>query len=126
MPARDRDGVRHHLVERHLDGDRVHDLVTTGELHEIGDELAEPLGLAGQGAQQLLALISENAIIRPRAWVQPMGSATLQFPYLDVTTVQSAGVTPSLRRRRCISQPRVAQRTLIRIKLSRTPIGHCR
>jgi hypothetical protein len=44
--------------------------------------------------QQLLALIVENAIIRPRAWVQPMGSATLQFPYLDVTTVQSAGVSP--------------------------------
>jgi HK97 family phage major capsid protein len=44
--------------------------------------------------QQLLALIAENAIMRPRAWVQPMGSATLQFPYLDVTTVQSAGVSP--------------------------------
>jgi HK97 family phage major capsid protein len=44
--------------------------------------------------QQLLALVAENAIFRPRAWVQPMASATLQFPYLDVTTVQSAGVPP--------------------------------
>jgi HK97 family phage major capsid protein len=44
--------------------------------------------------QQLLAVIAENTFIRPRAWVQPMASATLQFPYLDVTTVQSAGVSP--------------------------------
>jgi HK97 family phage major capsid protein len=43
---------------------------------------------------QLLAIISENSIMRSRAWVQPMASATLQFPYLDVTTVQSAGVSP--------------------------------
>jgi HK97 family phage major capsid protein len=44
--------------------------------------------------QQLLAVVAENTFIRPRAWVQPMASATLQFPYLDVTTVQSAGVSP--------------------------------
>jgi HK97 family phage major capsid protein len=43
---------------------------------------------------QLLSIIAENAIMRPRAWVQPMASATLQFPYLDVTTVQAAGVSP--------------------------------
>jgi HK97 family phage major capsid protein len=43
---------------------------------------------------RLLAVIAENAIFRPRAFVQPMASATLQFPYLDVTTVQSAGVSP--------------------------------
>jgi HK97 family phage major capsid protein len=43
---------------------------------------------------QLLAIIAENAIVRPRAWVQPMASATLQFPYLDVTTAQSPGVSP--------------------------------
>jgi HK97 family phage major capsid protein len=42
----------------------------------------------------LLRVIAENAIFRPRAFVQPMASATLQFPYLDVTTVQSAGVSP--------------------------------
>jgi HK97 family phage major capsid protein len=44
--------------------------------------------------QQLLAVVAERTFIRPRAWVQPMASATLQFPYLDVTTVQSAGVSP--------------------------------
>jgi HK97 family phage major capsid protein len=44
--------------------------------------------------RQLLAIIEENAFIRPRAFVQPMGSATLQFPYLDVTTAQAAGVSP--------------------------------
>jgi HK97 family phage major capsid protein len=44
--------------------------------------------------RQLLAIIEENAFIRPRAFIQPMGSATLQFPYLDVTTAQSAGVSP--------------------------------
>lgn len=44
--------------------------------------------------QQLLAIASEKALIRPRAFVQPMASATLQFPYLDITTVQSAGVSP--------------------------------
>jgi HK97 family phage major capsid protein len=44
--------------------------------------------------RQLLAIVAENTFIRPRAWVQPMASATLQFPYLDVTTVQSAGVSP--------------------------------
>jgi HK97 family phage major capsid protein len=43
---------------------------------------------------QLLRIIAENTFIRPRAFVQPMASATLQFPYLDVTTVQSAGVSP--------------------------------
>jgi HK97 family phage major capsid protein len=45
--------------------------------------------------RQLLAIIEENAFIRPRAFVQPMGSATLQYPYLDVTTAPSAaGVSP--------------------------------
>jgi HK97 family phage major capsid protein len=43
---------------------------------------------------QLLQIIAENTFVRPRAFVQPMASATLQFPYLDVTTVQSAGVSP--------------------------------
>ncbi len=44
--------------------------------------------------QGLMSLIVERSIIRPRAYVQPMASATLQIPYLDVTTVQSAGVSP--------------------------------
>ncbi len=44
--------------------------------------------------QQLMVLMAEDSFIRPRAFVQPMGSATLQIPYLDVTTAQVAGVSP--------------------------------
>jgi HK97 family phage major capsid protein len=62
--------------------------------------LAESSGVTGgyivppDFYNQLLAVAAEKALIRPRAWVQPMASATLQFPYLDITTVQSAGVSP--------------------------------
>ena len=62
--------------------------------------LAEASGVAGGYVvppdfyRQLLAIVAENTFIRPRAFVQPMASATLQFPYLDITTVQSAGVSP--------------------------------
>lgn len=44
--------------------------------------------------QALMQVVAENTFIRPRAFVMPMAGATLQFPYLDVTTVQSAGVSP--------------------------------
>jgi HK97 family phage major capsid protein len=44
--------------------------------------------------QQLQTIMAEQTFIRPRAFVVPMSSATLQMPYLDVTTVQSAGVSP--------------------------------
>jgi HK97 family phage major capsid protein len=44
--------------------------------------------------QSLMSLIVERSIVRPRAYVQPMASATLQIPYLDVTTPQSSGVSP--------------------------------
>ncbi len=43
---------------------------------------------------QLLAISAETNFFRQYAFVQPMASATLQFPYLDITTVQSAGVSP--------------------------------
>jgi HK97 family phage major capsid protein len=62
--------------------------------------LAENSGVTGgyivppEFAQQLLSTAAEENFIRPRAYVQPMGSATLQFPYLDVTTVQTAGTSP--------------------------------
>jgi HK97 family phage major capsid protein len=62
--------------------------------------LAEASGVAGgytvppEFYQQLLAVMAEETFIRPRAFVQPMGSATLQIPFLDVSTVQSAGVSP--------------------------------
>src|SRR5437763_2628217 len=62
--------------------------------------MAEASGTAGgytvppEFYSQLQALIAEEAVIRPRAFVQPMAAATLMFPYLDVTTVQSAGTSP--------------------------------
>ncbi|OAI46889.1 hypothetical protein AYO44_10560 [Planctomycetaceae bacterium SCGC AG-212-F19] len=42
----------------------------------------------------LMRVIAEQTFFRRRAFVQPMASATLMFPYLDVTTVQAAGVSP--------------------------------
>jgi HK97 family phage major capsid protein len=62
--------------------------------------LAEASGVTGgyvvppQFAQQLLSLAEEQAIVRSRAFVQPMASATMMFPYLDVTTVQAGGTSP--------------------------------
>jgi HK97 family phage major capsid protein len=44
--------------------------------------------------QGLMQLVAENTFIRPRAFVMPMAGATLQIPYLDITTAQSAGVSP--------------------------------
>jgi HK97 family phage major capsid protein len=44
--------------------------------------------------QQLMTIMAEEAFIRPRAFVLPMAGATLQIPYLDVSTVQAAGVSP--------------------------------
>ena len=62
--------------------------------------LAEASGTTGgytvppEFHQQLLQIVSEETFIRPRAFVLPMGSATMLIPYLDVSTVQSAGVSP--------------------------------
>ncbi len=62
--------------------------------------LAEASGVTGgytvppEFYEQLLAVMAEETVIRPRAFVLPMASATLQIPFLDVTTVQSAGVSP--------------------------------
>jgi HK97 family phage major capsid protein len=62
--------------------------------------LAEASGVAGgytvppEFYQQLMTLVAESAFVRPRAFVVPMASATLQIPYLDITTAQAAGVSP--------------------------------
>ena len=45
-------------------------------------------------AAGMMTVAAENAVIRPNATVAPMQSATLQVPYIDMTTVQSAGVSP--------------------------------
>jgi HK97 family phage major capsid protein len=42
----------------------------------------------------LLAIAAEENTFRQYGFVQPMASATMQFPYLDITTAQSAGNSP--------------------------------
>jgi len=82
----------HHYLEKHY-GAKFNEWQTKAAL-------AEASGVTGGYTvpfdfyMQLLALIEEQTFIRPNTFVQPMASATLQFPYLDVTTVQSAGTTP--------------------------------
>jgi HK97 family phage major capsid protein len=62
--------------------------------------LAESSGTTGgytvppEFFEQLMTIVAENSFIRPRAFVVPMASASLQIPYLDITTTQSAGVSP--------------------------------
>jgi HK97 family phage major capsid protein len=61
--------------------------------------LGESSGVTGgytvppQFAEKIMAIIAEETFIRPRAFVQPMTSASLQIPYLDITTAQAAGVS---------------------------------
>src|SRR5262249_3690253 len=62
--------------------------------------MAEGSGTAGgylvppEFYQGLMQVVAEQTFFRKRAFVQPMAAATLMFPYLDVTTVQAAGVSP--------------------------------
>jgi hypothetical protein len=49
--------------------------------------------LPSQFAEQIQQLMGEDTFIRPRAFVQPVTSAVMQIPYLDVTTVQAASVS---------------------------------
>jgi HK97 family phage major capsid protein len=62
--------------------------------------MAESSGVTGgyvvplEFYERLMTIVAENTFIRPRAFVQPMASAALQFPFLDITTVHSAGVSP--------------------------------
>jgi HK97 family phage major capsid protein len=46
-----------------------------------------------QFAEKIQSIMAEDTFIRPRAFVQPMTAATLQIPYLDITTAQAAGVS---------------------------------
>src|SRR6516225_2340475 len=62
--------------------------------------LAESSGVTGgytvppELFEQLMTIVAETTFIRPRAFVIPMAGASLQIPYLDITTAQSAGVSP--------------------------------
>ncbi len=70
-----------------------------GETHKKA-AMAEAAGATGGYTvppdfyDKLLAIMAENSFIRSRAFVYPMTSATATFPYLDITTVQSAGTSP--------------------------------
>ncbi len=44
-------------------------------------------------ADQIHGLMAESTFFRQRAFVQPMSSSSLQIPYLDITTPQSAGTS---------------------------------
>jgi HK97 family phage major capsid protein len=61
--------------------------------------LGESSGVTGgytvptQFADQIQQLMVEDTFIRPRAFVQPLASAVMAIPYLDVTTPQQAGVS---------------------------------
>jgi HK97 family phage major capsid protein len=44
-------------------------------------------------ADHIHGLIMEETFFRQRAFVQPMGASSIQIPYLDITTAQSAGAT---------------------------------
>jgi HK97 family phage major capsid protein len=61
--------------------------------------LGESSGVTGgytvppQFAEKIMSIMAEDTFIRPRAFVQPMTSATLLIPYLDITTAQAAGVS---------------------------------
>lgn len=62
--------------------------------------LAEASGTTGgylippQFQSELLTIQAEEAFFKPRCRVQPMNALTVQWPTLDITTVQSTGVSP--------------------------------
>lgn len=62
--------------------------------------LAEASGITGgylvpaEFYKQLMEVMEEETFLRQRAFVVPMGSATLQIPYLDSTTTPTAGTSP--------------------------------
>jgi HK97 family phage major capsid protein len=45
---------------------------------------------------RLLALVTENSVVRPRATIIPQSGRSTQVPALDVTTVPTAGDTAFL------------------------------
>lgn len=62
--------------------------------------LAENSGTTGgylippQFQTELLTIQAEETFFKPRARVQPMNARTVQWPTLDITTVQAAGTSP--------------------------------
>lgn len=64
--------------------------------------MAESSGTVGgylvpqEFSHRIMDLIVEESFVRKHAFVQPMQSATLQIPYLDVCTAQSSGASATL------------------------------
>jgi HK97 family phage major capsid protein len=62
--------------------------------------LAESSGVTGGYTvpiafnRRIMASVAERSVIRPLALLAPMASRELQFPLLDVSTAQAAGVSP--------------------------------
>lgn len=86
----------HGFVQRAKGYRRYKDL--NGEIRKA--PLAEGTGATGgytvppQFMNELLTIAGEDGFIEQRAKVIPMNSRTATWPMLDITTVQSAGVTP--------------------------------
>jgi HK97 family phage major capsid protein len=61
--------------------------------------LGESSGVTGgytvptQFSDQIQGLMAESTFFRQRAFVQPVTSAVMQIPYLDITTAQAAGTS---------------------------------
>jgi HK97 family phage major capsid protein len=73
-----------------------------GDVRGKATPLAEASGSSGgytvpiEFAMRLLQLAVQQQIIRPRAFVLPMGARSIRLPMLDVTTAQASGVTAFL------------------------------
>jgi HK97 family phage major capsid protein len=90
IATNNRDRLEKHYGSHQVDYRGVRTKAALGEASGVAGGYTVPPDFY----QKLIALVAENNFIRARAFVQPMASATLQFPYLDITTVQSAGVSP--------------------------------
>lgn len=70
----------------------------TGEVRKAA--LAEASGTTGgyvippQFMSELLTIAAEDGFIEPRAKIIPMNARSVEWPMLDITTAQSAGVSP--------------------------------
>ena len=73
------------------------DNIDTKSAPAVKAPLAEGSGVTGgvlvppQFVAELLQVAAEDAIVRPRAYKQPMTTRTTQIPFLDQTTAPSAG-----------------------------------
>jgi HK97 family phage major capsid protein len=79
-------------LERHY-GSRFHEWAQKAALGEASGA-AGGYTVPPEFYQGLMQVVAENTFVRPRAFVMPMAGATVQIPYLDITTAPPAGVSP--------------------------------